>query len=120
MCLGLEEVVKCVQESINNKDRNSNSIKNDENVLSYEYPYMCSNCSTDYTTTWRKDKHGNILCEKCLKTLEKKIIKSEHSARLKTAFLKAVKDKEIIEQRLINETLNNSSNILNNFNNNNS
>ena len=65
MCLGLEEVVKCVQESINNKDRNSNSIKNDENVLSYEYPYMCSNCSTDYTTTWRKDKHGNILCEKC-------------------------------------------------------
>ena len=112
MCLGLEEVVKCVQESINNKDRN-NIITNKDEII-YEFPYSCSNCSTDYTPSWRKDKSGNILCEKCLKTLEKKIIKAEHSARLKTAFLKAVKDKEIIKQRLINETLNSSNSSINN------
>jgi hypothetical protein len=106
MCLGLEEVVKCVQESItnNNKDRNNILNTNNNNEVKYEYPYICSNCSTDYTPV-----SGNSLCEKCLITLEKKIIKAEHSARLKTAFLKAVKDKETIEQRLINETLNNTN-----------
>ena len=43
------------------------------------------------------------MCEKCLKNLEKKQIKTEHNARLKQAFLKAVKDKETFEKQLIAE-----------------
>ena len=39
---------------------------------------------------WRTDKNGVNLCERCLKQLEKKQIKTEHNARLKQAFLKVI------------------------------
>lgn len=64
---------------------------------------FCAQCSTDFSPVWRQDKNGLNLCEKCLKNLEKKQIKTEHNARLKQAFLKAVKDKETFEKQLIAE-----------------
>lgn len=127
MCLGLEEVAKCVQEHLihkqlkaeikESKEKIENSKENDENnvpitkpnkadtivEITYDYPNFCAQCSTDFSPVWRTDKNGVILCEKCLKNLEKKQIKTEHNARLKQAFLKAVKDKEIFEKQLMEE-----------------
>jgi hypothetical protein len=92
MCLGLDEVVKCVQD------------KNNNLTITYEFPYQCKNCSNDYTPVWRKDNQDTI-CDKCFKYLEKKQIRAEHSQRLKQSLLKAVKEKEVIEQRLLAESL---------------
>ena len=120
MCLGLEEVVKCVQEHLNNKHLkqeikeqqqlqqqqvNEDTKQPNANIIEikYEYPVYCAQCMTDFSPVWRQDKNGINMCEKCLKNLEKKQIKTEHNARLKQAFLKAVKDKEIFEKQLIAE-----------------
>ena len=126
MCLGLEEVVKCVQEHLNNKqlkqekqlekekqekaETNSTNetstateslaAKTNSIEVTYEFPLFCAQCSTDFTPVWRQDKNGVRLCEKCLKNIEKKQIKAEHNARLKQAFLKAVKDKEVFEKQI--------------------
>ena len=122
MCLGLEEVVKCVQEHLNNKQlkqekqlerekqekteptdapaSDSTCVKSSQIEVTYEYPLFCAQCSTDFTPVWRQDKNGVKLCEKCLKSIEKKQIKAEHNARLKQAFLKAVKDKEVFEKQI--------------------
>ncbi len=132
MCLGLEEVVKCVQEHLANKQlkqeqkqeakpvatpntttesettpatpATTTTTTNNVIEIKYDYPFYCAQCQIDFTPVWRSDKTGtNVLCEKCLKLLEKKQIKTEHNARLKQAFLKAVKDKEIIEKQLLAE-----------------
>ena len=68
--------------------------------ISYEYPLFCAQCNIDFCPVWRQDKNGVTMCEKCLKNVEKKQIKAEHNARLKQAFLKAVKDKEIFEKQI--------------------
>lgn len=121
-CLGLEEVAKCVQEHLihkqlkaetkEQKENGETSKENDTNKLTkadiitevvYEYPLFCAQCSTDFSPVWRTDKNGVNLCERCLKQLEKKQIKTEHNARLKQAFLKAVKDKEVFEKQLLAE-----------------
>lgn len=118
MCLGLEEVAKCVQEHLIHKqikaevkeqqqanESDAPKIVKSDTVIEivYEYPLFCAQCNTDFTPVWRTDKNGLTLCEKCLKQLEKKQIKTEHNARLKQAFLKAVKDKEVFEKQLISE-----------------
>lgn len=122
MCLGLEEVAKCVHEHLVHKqikadvkeqqqqqkadnETDSTKIVRPDTVIeiTYDYPLFCSACSTDFTPVWRQDKNGLNMCEKCLKQLEKKQIKTEHNARLKQAFLKAVKDKEVFEKQLIAE-----------------
>lgn len=118
-CLGLEEVAKCVQEHLihkqlkaETKEQKENGETSKENALTkadtitevvYEYPLFCAQCSTDFSPVWRTDKNGVNLCERCLKQLEKKQIKTEHNARLKQAFLKAVKDKEVFEKQLLAE-----------------
>jgi hypothetical protein len=133
MCLGLEDVVKCVQEHLNNKQMklekaaaaekakqeakqdDSKKSENNENStptpppttqsssieITYNYPNMCAQCSTDFTPVWRRDKNGVVLCERCFKLVEMRQIKSEYNAKLKQAFLKAFKDKEILEKQVI-------------------
>jgi hypothetical protein len=131
MCLGLEEVVKCVQEHLTYKqlkqekqlekekekekqekggangesEPNTTTVTSSSNVveIKYDYPLFCAQCATDFTPVWRQDKNGVNLCEKCLKSIEKKQIKSEHNVKLKQAFLKAVKDKELFEKQLLAE-----------------
>lgn len=94
------------------KEQKENGETSKENALTkadtitevvYEYPLFCAQCSTDFSPVWRTDKNGVNLCERCLKQLEKKQIKTEHNARLKQAFLKAVKDKEVFEKQLLAE-----------------
>ena len=129
MCLGLEEVVKCVHEQMSAKQAREREKAEKEKAekengggggeikreagaetaaskcveIQYKYPLICASCSTDWTPVWRKDKNGVVLCDRCLKITERKQIKSEHNARLKQAFTKAAKDKEQFEKQLQSE-----------------
>lgn len=128
MCLGLEDVVRSVQECLTSKHlqkekqlqkSEQKSNENDPNnataststpavtanviEIKYEYPYMCANCGTDYTPVWRRDKNNTVLCEKCLKTLERKQTKQEHGQRLKQIVVKVNKDREVFEKQVLAE-----------------
>ena len=135
MCLGLEEVVKCVQEHLNNKSAKAQEkvekekekereklageagVKEEKekeantapttttNIIEikYDFPAYCSQCYTDFTPVWRTDKNGAMLCERCLKVLEKKQAKMEHIAKLKQLFNKSLKDRDVFEKQVLAE-----------------
>ena len=68
-------------------------------------PKVCSRCNTDFSPSWTKkqDNDGSGLvtvCEKCSTVNVKKELKAEHTARLKAAFLKALKQEQEIEQKI--------------------
>ena len=63
-------------------------------------PFSCVQCKTDFTPVWKRDKPGskNVICEKCITSNQKRLLKSEHTAKLKTVFAKALqKEQEIGE-----------------------
>lgn len=67
-------------------------------------PRFCSLCDTDFTPAWRKmhlEEDSNLvtLCETCYTQKIKKTLKSEHTARLKAAFMKALKQEQEVEQK---------------------
>lgn len=70
-------------------------------------PKVCSRCNTDFSPSWTKKQDNNselvTVCEKCSTVNVKKELKAEHTARLKAAFLKALKQEQEIEQK-INDT----------------
>ena len=70
-------------------------------------PKVCSRCNTDFSPSWTKKQDGGsdevTVCEKCSTVNVKKELKAEHTARLKAAFLKALKQEQEIEQK-INDT----------------
>ncbi|XP_059499021.1 transcriptional repressor p66-beta isoform X2 [Stegostoma tigrinum] len=88
--LGLEEVVQSVIES-QGKGRFQ---------LTQIDPFVCSQCRTDFTPHWKQERSGNILCEQCVTSNQKKALKAEHTNRLKTAFVKALQQEQEIEQRI--------------------
>ncbi|XP_048476246.1 transcriptional repressor p66-beta [Rhincodon typus] len=63
-------------------------------------PFVCSQCRTDFTPHWKQERSGNILCEQCVTSNQKKALKAEHTNRLKTAFVKALQQEQEIEQRI--------------------
>ncbi|XP_078370212.1 uncharacterized protein LOC144653951 [Oculina patagonica] len=67
-------------------------------------PKVCSRCNTDFSPSWTKKQDGGsglvTVCEKCSTVNVKKELKSEHTARLKAAFLKALKQEQEIEQKI--------------------
>ncbi|KAK3735357.1 hypothetical protein QZH41_000449 [Actinostola sp. cb2023] len=72
-----------------------------------ENPKVCGQCGTDFTPCWKtKSKEGAdvLMCEKCSTVNVKKELKTEHTARLKAAFLKALKQEQEIEQKLSEST----------------
>lgn len=102
MCLGLEEVVKCVQESrapLTALDSNQSGSDGHEATV-YEFPFTCHHCSTDCSAVWRHDKNGKVLCEKCLKSIEKKKNRHEYSNRVKHTFAKLSKERTELEKQL--------------------
>jgi hypothetical protein len=126
MCLGLEDVVRSVQEHLISKqlqkekqekkaaekDQQGGDVKQEQTAstttpnvieIKYEYPNICAQCSTDFTPMWRKDKNGTAMCERCLKQLEKRQAKQEHAAKLKQLFVKATKDREVFEKQALAE-----------------
>ncbi|CAD5122427.1 unnamed protein product [Dimorphilus gyrociliatus] len=92
MLMGLEEVVKFIQE-ISNKKPDVKYVFN---------PFTCVQCGTDYTPVWKRDKPGSksVICEQCVTSNQKKALKQEHTNRLKGAFVKALQREKEIEQKL--------------------
>uniref|UniRef100_A0A3P9NLW5 GATA zinc finger domain containing 2Ab n=1 Tax=Poecilia reticulata TaxID=8081 RepID=A0A3P9NLW5_POERE len=95
--LGLEEVV---QKLLEMHGRGGSNPKD---------PYTCAQCKTDFTSRWRKEKAGTILCDQCMSSNQKKALKAEHTNRLKAAFVKALQQEQEIEQRILQQTASSSS-----------
>ncbi|XP_056615513.1 GATA zinc finger domain containing 2Ab isoform X2 [Triplophysa dalaica] len=68
-------------------------------------PNTCTQCQTDFTSRWRQEKsNGSILCEQCMSSNHKKVLKAEHTNRLKAAFVKALQQEQEIEQRILKQS----------------
>uniref|UniRef100_A0A0K2ULI0 Transcriptional repressor p66 coiled-coil MBD2-interaction domain-containing protein n=1 Tax=Lepeophtheirus salmonis TaxID=72036 RepID=A0A0K2ULI0_LEPSM len=94
--LGLEE---CVSKIL---------LENKENTIMMT-PFSCSQCSTDFTPTWKWDKGAKgkevkVICENCVTTNVKKALKAEHTNRLKSAFVKALQQEQELEAHMAQET----------------
>ncbi|XP_075943694.1 GATA zinc finger domain containing 2Ab isoform X4 [Anarhichas minor] len=74
-------------------------------------PYTCAQCKTDFTSRWRKEKAGTILCDQCMSSNQKKALKAEHTNRLKAAFVKALQQEQEIEQRILQQAASSSSSV---------
>uniref|UniRef100_A0A8C7X979 GATA zinc finger domain containing 2Ab n=1 Tax=Oryzias sinensis TaxID=183150 RepID=A0A8C7X979_9TELE len=99
--LGLEEVVQKLLEMHGRATAMANSISKE--------PHTCAQCKTDFTSRWRKEKAGTILCDQCMSSNQKKVLKAEHTSRLKSAFVKALQQEQEIEQRILQQTASSSS-----------
>lgn len=68
-------------------------------------PLTCTQCKTDFTCRWRQDKTkgGAFLCEHCMSSSQKRVLKAEHTNRLKAAFVKALQQEQEIEQRIFQQ-----------------
>lgn len=66
-------------------------------------PHTCNQCKTDFTSRWRKEKAGNILCDQCMSSNQKKALKAEHTSRLKAAFVKALQQEQEIDQHILQQ-----------------
>lgn len=67
-------------------------------------PYSCAQCKTDFTSRWRQEKNGTIMCDVCMTSNQKKALKAEHTNRLKAAFVKALQQEQEIEQRILHSS----------------
>ncbi|XP_073448455.1 transcriptional repressor p66-alpha isoform X2 [Aquarana catesbeiana] len=92
--VGLEEVVQNLLESQG---------KTVPQPPSHE-PYSCAQCKTDFTSRWRQEKNGTIMCDVCMTSNQKKALKAEHTNRLKAAFVKALQQEQEIEQRILQQS----------------
>uniref|UniRef100_A0A3Q3A752 GATA zinc finger domain containing 2Ab n=1 Tax=Kryptolebias marmoratus TaxID=37003 RepID=A0A3Q3A752_KRYMA len=97
--LGLEEVV---QKLLEMHGRGGS-------ISSPKEPFTCAQCKTDFTSRWRKEKAGTILCDQCMSSNQKKALKAEHTSRLKAAFVKALQQEQEIEQRILQQAVSSSS-----------
>ncbi|XP_051720079.1 transcriptional repressor p66-alpha-like isoform X5 [Ctenopharyngodon idella] len=98
--LGLEEVVQNLLESLGRGKQGLYAGL----VVSAGEPSCCSQCKTDFTCRWRKDKGGATMCEQCMSSNHKKVLKAEHTNRLKAAFVKALQQEQEIEQRILQQS----------------
>ncbi|XP_042353566.1 transcriptional repressor p66 alpha-like isoform X2 [Plectropomus leopardus] len=99
--VGLEEVVQNLLDTIH---RGKTGIALSKTIT--RDPFTCTQCNTDFTCRWRHDKSkgGVVLCEQCMSSNQKKILKAEHTNRLKAAFVKALQQEQEIEQRIFQQT----------------
>ncbi|CAL1592809.1 unnamed protein product [Knipowitschia caucasica] len=106
--LGLEEVVQKLLEM--HGRGNLGSALALANCIPKE-PHICAQCKTDFTSRWRKEKSGTVLCDQCMSSNQKKALKAEHTTRLKAAFVKALQQEQEIEQRILQQAASSSSSI---------
>ncbi|MCJ8745175.1 hypothetical protein PDJAM_G00127340 [Pangasius djambal] len=93
--VGLEEVVQCLLDALGRGKQGGSQTSTE--------PFTCTQCKTDFTCRWRKEKSGAIMCEQCMSTNQKKALKAEHTNRLKAAFVKALQQEQEIEQRILQQ-----------------
>ncbi|KAM8875199.1 GATA zinc finger domain containing 2Ab isoform 2-T2 [Spinachia spinachia] len=105
--LGLEEVVQKLLE-MHGRGNLGSAAAAVASCIPKE-PYTCAQCKTDFTSRWRKEKAGTILCDQCMSSNQKKALKAEHTNRLKAAFVKALQQEQEIEQRILQQAASSSS-----------
>ncbi|XP_029356154.1 GATA zinc finger domain containing 2Ab isoform X2 [Echeneis naucrates] len=104
--LGLEEVVQKLLEMHGRGNLGPATAMASSNP---KEPYTCAQCKTDFTSRWRKEKVGTILCDQCMSSNQKKALKAEHTSRLKAAFVKALQQEQEIEQRILQQAASSSA-----------
>ncbi|CAF3931670.1 unnamed protein product, partial [Rotaria magnacalcarata] len=75
--------------------------------ISMTAPNVCAQCGTDWSVTWHDvssasdidNKDEKILCDRCRKTSQKKILKQDHSNRLRQAFMKALQQEKELDAK---------------------
>ncbi|XP_057303443.1 uveal autoantigen with coiled-coil domains and ankyrin repeats protein-like [Hydractinia symbiolongicarpus] len=98
MLVGLDEVV----DTILDMDFKP-TLKTALEELTPYNPRICSQCTVDFSPCWKTkegDVKGFVLCERCALQNVKKELKAEHTSRLKSAFLKALKQEQEIEEKI--------------------
>ncbi|XP_051554579.1 transcriptional repressor p66-alpha-like isoform X2 [Myxocyprinus asiaticus] len=98
--VGLEEAVQKLLESLGRGKQGVYAGL----VVTGEEPFTCSQCQTDFTCRWRKDKGGAIMCEECMSSIQKKALKAEHTNRLKAAFVKALQQEQEMEKKILQQS----------------
>ena len=99
MLVGLDEVVDTIL-SFDNKP----TLKSALEELRPFNPRVCSQCKIDFSPCWKAAKNScldeYVLCENCSLQNVKKELKAEHTSRLKSAFMKALKQEQEIEEKI--------------------
>ncbi|CAF1237765.1 unnamed protein product [Rotaria sp. Silwood1] len=74
--------------------------------ISMNLPYICVQCGTDWSVTWHEmssnsdiNSDDKILCDRCTKTSQKKLLKQDHSNRLRQAFIKALQQEKELDAK---------------------
>ncbi|XP_045540130.1 transcriptional repressor p66-alpha isoform X4 [Papilio machaon] len=92
-------------------------LTNEERMPRSSVPAVCAQCGCDFTAVWRWERApapaarrqdptfscapaARRLCELCVSGNVKRALKAEHTARLKTAFVRALQQEQEIERRL--------------------
>lgn len=98
MLVGLDEIVDMILENDGKP-----TLKNVLTETLPTNPLICDQCGMDFSPNWKQkegEKAGEVLCEKCSLTNTKKELKAEHTSRLKSAFLKALKQEQELEEKI--------------------
>jgi len=98
MLVGLDEIVDMILESDGKP-----TLKSVLTETLPTNPLICDQCGMDFSPNWKHkedEKAGEVLCEKCSLTSTKKDLKAEHTSRLKSAFLKALKQEQELEEKI--------------------
>ena len=99
MLVGLDEIVDTIL-SFDNKP----TLKNALEELRPFNPRVCAQCKVDFSPCWKAAKNSSmdeyVLCENCSLQNVKKELKAEHTSRLKSAFMKALKQEQEIEEKI--------------------
>ena len=74
--------------------------------MSFHLPHICAQCGTDWSVTWHEVSCSNeneteekIFCDRCRKSSQKKILKQDHSNRLRQAFMKALQQEKELDAK---------------------
>lgn len=86
--------------------------------ISMTMPHVCAQCGTDWSVTWHEMSSANdsnnsmeekILCDRCTKTSQKKLLKQDHSNRLRQAFIKALQQEKELDAKFQHQSSTNTS-----------
>ncbi|CAF4743490.1 unnamed protein product, partial [Rotaria socialis] len=94
--LGLEQAMNTYSDIANRRSHE----------ISMNLPHVCVQCGTDWSVTWHEmssnsdtNSDDKILCDRCTKTSQKKLLKQDHSNRLRQAFIKALQQEKELDAK---------------------
>jgi DNA-directed RNA polymerase subunit RPC12/RpoP len=95
--LGLEQALNTYTDIVNRRPAYE---------ISMNLPYVCAQCGTDWSVTWHEmssnsdtNSDDKIFCDRCTKTSQKKLLKQDHSNRLRQAFIKALQQEKELDAK---------------------